>query len=185
MGGGAPRCEDYADSSQVLSVADCSPNSGTVWYGDVPRCLLGYRPAPHTVPAIAGSAGLNLGKLECCWTRRNGMSGRRPLVGWRSLPLKHAGGLVNRPLFLEATVRIFPAHSAPNQLDSATAIPSIQGSTRLVVDYLHTLPVVSSSFLPDPSSPNFGRNSTRSIPSLSIDVLLTRRTLLRFTRYHK
>lgn len=113
------------------------------------------------------------------------MSGRRPLVGWRILPLKHAGGLVNRPLFLDGIVRIFPAHDGPNQLDSATAIPSIQGSYRPwnpVVDYLL---VVSSSFLPDPSSPNFGRNSTRSIPSLSIDVLLTRRTLLRFTRYQK
>lgn len=90
--------------------------------------LVARGPAAHTVPAISGSAGLDLGKLECCWTRRNGMSGRRPLVGWRSLPLKHAGGLVNRPLFLDATVRIFPGHGAPNQLDSATAIPSSSGS---------------------------------------------------------
>lgn len=148
MGGGAPRCEDYADSSQVLSVADCSPNSGTVChraYLDEPAA---GGPAAHTVPAIAGSAGLNLGKLECCWTRRNGMPGRRPLVGWRSLPLKHAGGLVNRPLFLDGTVRIFPAHVGPNQLDSAAAIPSIQGSYQVSGRLTTHLPVVSSSFPP-------------------------------------
>ena len=81
--------------------------------GDMRKWLVACWPVAHTVPAIAGSAGLSLGKLECCWTRRNGMSGRQPLVGWRSLPLKHADALVNRPLFLDATVRIFPGHGRP------------------------------------------------------------------------
>lgn len=127
--------------------------------GETPVCGQ-LEPAAHTVPAIAGSAGLDLGKLECCWTRRNGMPGRRPLVGWRSLPLKHAGGLVNRPLFLDATVRIFPGHGRPPT--SSTVRLQFPQSRAAAIESSRLL------FLPDPSSSNSGRNSTRSISSLSI-----------------
>lgn len=112
-GGGAPRLRGLR--GLVASFVSCrlrSKQRHSVSPGRL-EGLVDCGPATHTVPAIAGSAGLDLGKLECCWTRRNGMPGRRPLVGWRSLPLKHAGGLVNRPLFLDATVRIFPGHGGP------------------------------------------------------------------------
>lgn len=121
--------EDYADSSQVLSVAPMQSKQRHSVPPSKPECLAVWRLAAHTVSPIASSAGLNLGKLERSWTRRNGMSGRRPLVGWHTLPLKHAGGLVNRPLFLDATARIFLGSAGPKQLDSATAIPAFRADT--------------------------------------------------------